>query len=205
MFGFLAFVNAQNLSLGPTAGFGHSFVSHDNDDNDNEFWPSYNAGAKLVYSFVSHWGISAAVKFSGEGAKQSALAGNDEYEYRYRANYIRVPLEGIYFFGELGDAVRPKLAIGPSFGFLIGGESETKINGTVNNTVKTKDVFDSFDFGLTGAAGANFRLGGDKWLNTDITYYHGLTDISTSPVAGKIKNRNIGLNVGILFPIGTVK
>jgi hypothetical protein len=40
------------------------------------------------------------------------------------------------------------------------------------------------------------------WLNADIGYYHGLTDMSTG---GDAKNRNLGLNVGVLFPLGTVK
>jgi hypothetical protein len=194
--------NAQTVSIGPTAGFGHSAVSIEDTELDSKFWPSYNLGAKLVYSIDAHWGASAAVKFSGEGGNLTGANGIDEVEFRYRSNYIRVPLEGIYFFGDLGNAVRPKIAIGPSFGFLVGGEAEAIVNDDPNFKVKSDEMFEGFDFGVTGALGANFRVGGDKWLNTDVTYYHGLTDISKTVATGKARNRGIGINIGLLFPLG---
>ncbi|MCG2618210.1 PorT family protein [Terrimonas sp. NA20] len=192
-------VHAQNLSLGPTAGFGHAWTSSDNGSQDGKFHSSYNIGGKLVYSFVSHWGISADVKFSSEGETVEAVNGNKSV---YRANYIRVPLQGIYFFGEYGNKVRPKISVGPSLGFLVGGEYKQYVNGNVANTVKTKDISESFDFGLTGAVGLNVRVAKSTWLNADVAYYHGLTDVVNTADA---KNRNIGLNVGILFPLGTAK
>lgn len=191
--------HAQNLSLGPTAGFGHSWTSSDNGNVDGRFHPSYNIGGKLVYSFVSHWGVSADVKFSSEG---ETLGPDNDNKSVFRANYIRVPLQGIYFFGEYGNKVRPKISVGPSFGFLVGGEYKTYSNGNVTNTVKTKDIAESFDFGLTGAAGLNVRVAKATWLNADIAYYHGLTDVVSN---GDAKNRNIGVNIGVLFPLGTVK
>ncbi|MBO9658001.1 MAG: PorT family protein [Chitinophagaceae bacterium] len=192
-------VHAQNLSLGPTVGFGHAWTSSDNGGVNGRFHPSYNLGGKLVYSFVSHWGISADVKFSSEG---ETLGADNDNKTVYRANYIRVPLQGIYFFGDYGNKVRPKISAGPSLGFLVGGESSVYTNGNQTNVVKTKDYLNSFDFGLTGAVGMNIRVAKATWLNADIAYYHGLTDVVDNASA---KNRNIGVNVGILFPIGTVK
>src|SRR5688572_4427681 len=73
-----------------------------------------NAGAKLVHSFVSHWGVSADIKFSGEGGKTAGRdALNNQHQYQYRVNYIRIPLQGIYFFGKSGDVIRPKISFGP--------------------------------------------------------------------------------------------
>ena len=193
-------VCAQTISLGPTAGFGHSTVSVKDSPLDKEFFPAYNFGAKLVYSIVYHWGISVDVKFSGEGGKLTGNMGGLEYEHKYRAHYIRIPFQGVYFFGKLGNPVRPKIALGPAIGFLVGGDATERVNNEQTSTLKVKDVLEGFDFGINGAFGANFRLKGDKWLNADITYYHGLTNISAS--VENIKNRNIGLNIGILFPIG---
>ncbi|RYE48801.1 MAG: PorT family protein, partial [Sphingobacteriales bacterium] len=113
-----------------------------------------------------------------------------------RVNYIRVPLQGIYFFGDYGQAVRPKISLGPSFGFLVGGETKTDINGQTI-TFKTKEVAKSFDFGLTGAIGANFRIAEATWLNADIAYYHGLIDASKT--IAEIKNRNIGINIDKVY------
>jgi hypothetical protein len=192
--------NAQNLSFGPTAGFGHAFVSEDR-EKDNHFWPAWNAGVKLVYSFNPNWGASADLKFSGEGGNTTLDIGGNHQEWKYRAYYVRVPIQAIYFFGDLGDAVRPKISLGPSVGFLVAGDSKAYINDALDNSLKTKDIFDGFDFGMTGAVGANFKLGGDKWLNTDISYYHGITDVG---LLNEIRNRTIMLNIGLTFPIGTV-
>lgn len=194
--------DAQNLSFGPTAGFGHSFISEGN-NKDNHFWPCYNAGIKLVYSVMTHWGISADLKFSGEGGHNSLSESGSEYEWKYRANYVRIPVQGIYFFGDLGDAVRPKLSLGPSMGFLVGGESKAVIDEAVDAKLRTKDVLEGFDFGVTAAIGANFRLGGNKWLNADIAYYHGITNIAQD--LNTIRNRNLTVNVGLMFPIDNKK
>ncbi|MGN6293891.1 MAG: porin family protein [Chitinophagaceae bacterium] len=194
-------IHAQNLSLGPTAGFGHSWTSSDNGSQNGRFHSSYNIGGKLVYSFISHWGVSADVKFSSEG---ETLGLDKDNKTVMRANYIRIPLQGIYFFGDYGNRLRPKISVGPSFGFLVGGETKQHDDGHVVSTVKTKDLAENFDFGLTGAAGLNYRLARGTWLNADIAYYHGLTDMASSSVVNA-KNRNIGVNIGVLFPLGTLK
>lgn len=194
-------LHAQNLSFGPTAGFGHSWSSYDKPSPyDGMFHPSYNIGGKIVYSFVTSWGISADVKFSSEGQtfgidKDNKIVG--------RLNYIRVPLQGIYFFGKYGDAVRPKISLGPSFGFAVGGKTKVYEDGEVISETKTKDNAETFDFGVTGAIGANFRIAKATWLNADIAYYHGFLDVPTADVSAK--NRGIGINVGVLFPLGTLK
>lgn len=193
-------IPAQHISIGPTAGFGHTWLSGGDSGFDNEFYPSYNGGLKLVYSTRTNWGFSADVKFSGEGGEKSGAIAGTDYEFAYRANYVRVPVQAIYFFGALGKAVRPKISLGPSLGFLAGGEITQRTDGTETSSMKTKDAFNGFDIGLNGAAGANFRLGGGKWLNTDITYYHGFTNIRDAGPG--MRNRNLGINVGVLFPVG---
>jgi len=194
-------VHAQNLSFGPTASFGHSWSSIDAPDGvDKMFHPSYSVGGKLVYSFVSNWGVSADVKFSSEGF---TVGTDGDNKIVARANYIRVPLQGIYFFGKYGDAVRPKVSLGPSFGFLVGGQTRSFDEGDEVAKVDSKDNMESFDFGVTAAAGVNFRIAPTVWLNTDIGYYHGFLDAFNTNVDAK--NRNLALNVGVTFGIGTVK
>lgn len=204
LFMTISAAQAQNLSFGPTAGFGHTWLAAKNTTYDNKFFPGFNAGVKLVYSVVPNWGLSADVKFSGEGGKIAGDVAGSPVETSYRAHYIRVPVQAIYFFGKLGDAVRPKVSLGPSVGFLVGGDTKYEVNGTQTNSAKTSDIFDGFDAGINGAVGANFRLGGGKWLNTDVTYYHGFNNIidGSGPA---IRNRNLGINIGVTFPIGTAK
>lgn len=193
--------NAQNLSFGPTAGFGHSFIKIDREDIDKHFWPGWNAGVKLVYSVNENWGVSGDIKFSAEGGNNTLDVAGDHFEWKYRSYYVRIPIQAVYFFGELGNAVRPKISLGPSVGFLVAGDSKAYINGGLDNEWKTKELLEGFDFGVTGAVGANFKLGGDKWLNTDIAYYHGITNVA---MINEMRNRNITFNIGVTFPIGSV-
>lgn len=189
----------QHVSIGPTAGFGHNWLYNEafTADYEKSFHPSYNVGLKMVYSIVNHWGISADLKFSGEGGRFNLKTGDNEFIYR--ANYIRLPIQGIYFFGEYGQAVRPKISLGPSFGFLVGGKYKQEVNEQSTYEQNINQLFKGFDLGLNVAAGANFRVSPNTWLNTDLTYYHGLSDVSESD--NTIRNRGIGVNVGLLFGI----
>ena len=194
----------QHISFGPTVGFGHSWLNTDNAiaaGYDNKFHAAYNVGVKMVYSIDPHWGASGDLKYSSEGG---SLENNANSELVYRSNYIRIPLQGIYFFTDFGDKVRPKISLGPSFGFLIGGDTKVKNNDEKVSEGEVKDLFKTFDVGLTGAVGANIRVSPNTWLNTDVGYYHGLNNINDVS-SNSIKNRNIGLNVGLLFGIGDGK
>jgi hypothetical protein len=80
-----------------------------------------------------------------------------------------------------------------------------------NNTLNTEETayhyLQNFDFGLTAGGGVNVRLSPGVWLNIDATYLNGLLDVSEGknlPNASSDwnANRNLGLNVGVTFPIG---
>jgi hypothetical protein len=189
----------DNLSLGPTAGFGHTWLSNNEQSN---YQPAGNTGLTLVYSPMSHLGFGADLKWSIEGGKTST----NNTTTTTRLDYIRIPVKAIYFFGEYGQRLRPKLAAGPSVGFLVGGKQKTEVDQSgekVVSEIKAKDFAKSVDFGLTAAAGFNYRLVERTWLNVDLNYYHGLTDVLEASNAEQ-KNRNIGINVGVTFGIGKV-
>ena len=191
-------LTAQHISIGPTVGIGHSWLnSNVTTGGKNLFFPTYNAGVKLVYSIESNWGVSADVKFSGEGGSRGVDDNNKTVD---RLNFLRIPIQGIYFFGKYGDKVRPKVSFGPSFGFLVGGKETFYSNGKMVQEFPNKNNFNKLDIGLSAAVGANIRICKSTWLNTDLTYYHGLTDISKA--ASNLKQRGIGINVGLLFPLG---
>jgi hypothetical protein len=201
---------SQNLAVGPLKGIGISTV-HITDNAagglDKKFFPSFVIGGKFVYSFVSDWGISAVVNLSREGGRlKGTLGGSNEYDYTYDAYYIRVPMQGIYFFGKLGDIVRPKVAAGPSFGFLVGGKSDFKVNEQGPDKVSTTDILEPFDIGIISSVGLNVQIirNRDIWINSDLSYYHGLTNASSSG-PGNFSNRNLQMTMGIMFPLGTIK
>ncbi len=94
-------LNAQNLSLGFTTGFGHSWTNSETGPFDRRFHPSYNLGGRLVYSFVSNWGVSGDIKFSSEG---QTIGEDGDNKTVGRANYIRIPVQGIYFLADTVNA-----------------------------------------------------------------------------------------------------
>ena len=195
MIGLSAVAQKQNLSFGPTAGFGHAWMSN---TTNGKYKPAGNVGLSLLYSSSPHIGFGADLKYSIEGNKtQTGIR-----EVENTLNYVRIPLKVIYFFGEYGDRLRPKLAVGPSFGFLVGGNREISDNDGLVSKVKAKDLYKSFDAGIGAVAGLNYRLVKNTWFVAEVNYYNGLTNINEVANLNN-KNRNIGLNIGVNFGIGT--
>jgi Outer membrane protein beta-barrel domain len=178
----------MNISVGPNAGFGHTWMSG---SGENRYQPAGNFGVALVYSHNNHVGLGIDLKYSIEGGKKEFT----NVDVTSRLNYIRIPVKGIYFFRDYGASFRPKISLGPSFGFLVGGEQEA---GSLK--IDAKEAYSSFDVGLLGSAGFHYNLVTNTWLHFDLSYYHGLSDISEASETNK--NRNIGINLGVAFGIG---
>ncbi len=185
----------DNMSLGPIAGFGHSWIS----GSDNKYQPAGSVGITFTYSPIAHLGFGADLLYSIEGGKWQAGANN----IITKADYIRMPLTVKYFFGQVGDRLRPRIQLGPSFGFLIGGHQvvETADKEEQLSRTATMDILKSVDVGIAVGAGLNYRLMQKTWLLADVSYYNGLTKVyNNTAVDGR--NRNIQFNLGVAFGIG---
>jgi hypothetical protein len=196
---------SQNLSMGPVIGINHSWLT--NSGNNRHFNPGLNVGGTLTYSFNPSWGVGADLLFSMEGVKNRsenmATTTRDA-----NLNFIRFQPKLIHFFGDLGDAVRPKLFVGGSLGVLTGGSTKTIVStndesADVVTKRPSKDLYNSFDAGIMAGGGINFRIGTATWLNTDLVYNNGLVDLTKSDNNWSA-SRGVSFNVGITFPIGTV-
>lgn len=188
----------DNLSLGVKGSIGHSWMSG---EGKNLLKPSYGVGLRLVYSANANLGIGGDLTFNAEGAKKEFSEGG--VEVRSNLNYIRLAPQVLYFFGEYGDAVRPKLFAGPSLAFLVGGKTKTTI-GNSSSTVPSSDIYNGFDFGALVGAGVNCRIAPGKWLNLDLGYTHGFIDQAKANNTTAY-NRNIAIGVGLTWGIGKVK
>ena len=80
----------MNISVGPNAGFGHTWMSG---SGDNRYQPAGNFGLALVYSHNNHVGLGVDLKYSIEGGKKEFA----NIDVTNRLNYIRIPIKGIYF------------------------------------------------------------------------------------------------------------
>ena len=193
---------AQTISMGPTATIGNSWLGKDRNlapgSGDKAFHASYGLGMRMVFSFNTHWGVSSDLNFSSEGG--SFKNDVDDLKYVYRANYLRYSHQVNYFFGNLGNRVRPKLSVGPSAAIYAGGSNKVRDAGTVEagTEVSSKNLFKTWDLGVTGAAGVNVRLMKNIWLNAEGNYYHGLTNVNDIS-DNTLKNRRLGFTVGLLM------
>src|SRR5690606_24918311 len=185
--------SAQQVSFGPSAGIGHSFFRYKDDMGlESKFHASYTVGVILGYKMNSHWLITGGVNFSREGGTVGQRLMNDQNEYIYRLNYIRVPLNAQYIFGNPSEIYRPFVSLGPSMGFLTGGRSNSEVNGEAWESATSTDLFTSLDVGMNVSAGMRVRIGKESYLNGAFNYYHGFSNIfESAPI--EIRNRAIGI------------
>ncbi|MBK9254878.1 MAG: PorT family protein [Saprospiraceae bacterium] len=187
---FVANIQAQSLSIGPVVGANFSTVSN---VPENKTITGLAIGGFLNYSVNEHVGINAKVLFSQLG---TALENS---EFTNRLNYIQIPLTGVYFFGSAGDRFRPKVFAGPYLGFLMSAKDN---NGNELLNTDGSDFFKKIDFGGIIGVGFNYLLKSRTWLNVDAGYSGSFASISEFGTAD-YKNTNIGISVGVSFPIGT--
>ena len=98
----------QYMSLGPTIGIGHSWLS---DVDDQTVKPSGHIGIAFIYSRFAHWGWGAELIASHEGFRREAPNG---VNMSVDPTYLRFTPKAYYFFGDYGDKCRPKIYAGPS-------------------------------------------------------------------------------------------
>ena len=122
-----------------------------------------------MYSHNNHVGLGVDLKYSIEGGKREFA----NVDVTTRLNYLRIPVKGIYFFRDYGASFRPKISLGPSIGFLVGGKEEYG-----STEMEAKDLYKSIDVGLLANAGFHYNLVTNTWLHFDINYYHGFSDVS---------------------------
>ncbi|MCY7330879.1 MAG: PorT family protein [Saprospiraceae bacterium] len=184
------FAWAQPNSLGPAIGANFSSVSNLGDNNTKlSFGPTI--GINYIYSNEQKLGLGIGLFFSQEGF---ALK-NDLKDAKVQLNYLRVPLKGIYFFNTLAYRFRPKVFLGPSLGFLL-----SSYNKNDDDRVEIKDDrYQSFDLGVTGGLGFNYKLASRTWLNLDLAYTQGLLSINDVDDNINRLNQNIGATIGISF------
>lgn len=176
-------IHAQTLSIGPIIGVNSSSIS---EAENGERLMGLSAGIFANYSINENLGLNVKALFSQMGLSSSV---SDE---SVRLNYLQIPLTGVYFFGETGDKFRPKVFLGPYVGLLLGAK---------NGDIDIKESFKSVDFGAQVGLGFNYSLKERTWLNVDLGYTAGLTNVFELDIL-EGKNNALSLNVGLSFPIG---
>ena len=188
LIGFAA--QAQQWSVGPTVGVSNSWMTN---VDDVQAKPGINAGVILNYSNFEHLGLGLGVRYSREGVRYE----QGGQELVTTLDYIRIPLKFYIYLNDMEDDFRPKLYIGPQVGFLVNGNVDVPVpsEGGIRE-VSARDIYKNNDLGILMGTGFNYRVAEATWLNFDINYAHGLTNVADNVDS---KNRNVGINLGVAW------
>jgi|WetSurMetagenome_2_1015567.scaffolds.fasta_scaffold101304_2 outer membrane protein W len=169
-------------SIGPKGGVNFSNVTN---VEESQSVTGLVLGLATTYSFNENTGLSLEALYSVEGYKAPFTEAH--------LRYLQVPLYFDYFFGKLGDRLRPKVYAGIVPGFFLGG--------SLNNLDVNKDYYNKFMFAISGGFGANYRLANRVWLNADLRSYIGMSDIRSkdNQTGDSVNSRNIQITLGVMY------
>ena len=174
----------DRFSIGPRGGVNFSGITN---VEESQTITGTVLGLTSTYSLNEHSGLTLDVLYSVEGYKAP-------FE-NYKLRYLQVPLYFDFFAGKLGDRFRPKVYVGASPEFFLGG--------TLNELDVNKRYFNKFLISATGGLGFNYRLVSRVWLNADARAFIGLSDIraknynSGDPLHPRTTQITLGLAYGL--------
>lgn len=182
----LSGLQAQNTSLGLRLGM--NFANIHGQNMDNKMKLGMNFGALVTHSISPSFGVTGEVNYSGKGAK----AKNSDLSINL--NYLEIPIYANFFIGDSEATFRPKLMLGGYFGYLMSAKSDGK---------DIKEAYKPADFGGVLGLGGHYRIGDGNWLNIDVRYALGLTNIIDTDVSNvTARNGVLSLNLAYTFPLG---
>jgi opacity protein-like surface antigen len=177
--------NEKVWSFGPEVGV--NFTKFGGDASDTDYRSGVLLGLGLTYSIQDTYGITTKVLYSQRGAKDGDL--------KTSLKYIEVPITGRFYLNREGK-FRPNLFVGPSFSFLTGAAYKEG-DGESTDIENYSDIFNTFDFGLTGGLGLNWLIANETHIVIDGRYTHGLSDLSKAD--GKVNNQGFTVSAGVTF------
>lgn len=176
---FAAGAFAQGMSGGLKAGLNLANFSGD-DAEGTDMRIAYHIGGYLNIGFSEALSFQPELLYNSVGAKQSE---GDE-ELVYKMNYVSVPLNLIYSFGNFN------VQAGPQFSFLASAKGKVS-SGDDSAEVDIKELFKGTDLGVNLGIGASFGK-----IHASARYFLGLTDIPDTDGDVNLKNSNIQLSLG---------
>ncbi len=174
-------------SVGPEVGI--SLSKYGQDAGTNDYKSGAIGGMFITYSILNTFAITTKLLYYQKGA---SFGSNDT---KQTLNYIEVPIIGRFFLNKEGK-FRPNIFVGPSLGFLTGATNKVGSNDRVDID-SYQDIFNNFDFGVTGGLGLNFLISRETYFIIDARYTQGLSDLSKAD--GNVNNNSFGLTAGLSF------
>ena len=161
----------------------------------------FSGGVVVRYISENHFGMQVELNCSQRGWKERTDTSHIN-RYARSLTYLELPLMTHIYFN-LGKPVRLIFNLGPQIGYYIGAkEMEREINDPEQDTsYYDLPVQKSFDYGLKGALGLEFRTKTSSII-LESRYYFGLSDIFNNTKTDSFQashNQIIGVNLTYLF------
>jgi hypothetical protein len=197
-----AIVNAEILmSPGFTLGLNMANVSADDtsgiDYSDIKNRTGIILGARLDIQVNEMFSVVPGVNLAMRGFKvEEEVPIVGKMSMITRVNYLDLPVLAKVQFD--AGVLKPFIAVGPEFGLVLTGEMEMDMFGT-GTTSDIKDELNSFDFGLSFNAGAEYDMG-KMYPFLQLGYYLGLANMVKDADDGEyMKNKGLVLLTGVRF------
>lgn len=169
---------AQGISGGVKAGLNLANVKGD-DVEDTDMRIAFHFGGFLNFGLSDALSVQPELLYNSVGAKMS----DDDGDFVYKLNYISIPVNLIYSFGNFN------IQAGPQFGFLASAKGKATYDGE-SEEVDMKDFYKSTDIGVNIGLGAAFGK-----AHVSARYGIGLANIADFEEAD-VKNSVIQLSLG---------
>ncbi len=167
------------------------------------------AGLTFQVDLSEHFGIRLGAGYQRKGVRDEVLftdvngTPTGTADVAYITDFLTFPLMARYAFGQ---ATRFSVGLGPYAGMLLQAQERWSGEGLEGGTNDRTDDLEPWDFGLSASVGAAWSLGGNLWLNAEVRYDKGLTNISALPVMndGEVRTNAVSLLVGCSYRFGKV-
>lgn len=195
------------FSIGPVGNIGASWITQWPGDNENSTFVA--GGVDVTYSRAEHIGFGADLTVTREGFDARYAISGLTRNLEVTPVYLRFQPKVIYFFNSWGDAVRPKIWLGPSVGLRLDESSDLNPDRPLfaeEEQELGKAIFSRVDAGVTGGAGFNVRIARGTWFTLGAAYYHGVVDVIDDEFTQRDSyNRHLSAMVGLNFGLGISK
>jgi hypothetical protein len=169
------------------------------DVSNTDMRNAFAGGAFFGWGINEQFGIQIEGLYMSKGAKSKEdLGGGTPEDVTYKFDYIEFPVFLAVRF-PAGEKLAFDIFAGPTFGFNVKAEAEAR--GT---TVDFKDETKGFEFGAAFGGGFYYMLDSFSIL-ADVRYGMGATTIvkDVDGQSSDVKNKGIGIMVGVAFPLGS--
>ncbi|HLF64085.1 MAG TPA: porin family protein [Saprospiraceae bacterium] len=182
----------DQFSIGPRIGINIASASN---VEESKSLVGLAAGLTSTYSFSEKSGVTLDLLYSGEGF------AHEFSDSKVKLGYILLPIYFDLFFGELGQALRPKVYAGIAPAFLISAKYSVN-----QNDLDVRLDYADFNFSFTAGAGINYRLSDRVWLNGDVRAFIGITDLRHKSLleGDTVASRNVQVSAGVAYGLSKI-